>query len=252
MNEKIKVVIVDDNEIFSFSLESLLNAGFDNLDIVGKAYSVKNAIDVIRNVQPDLIFLDIDLPDGSGFDVLTELRDYKFEVVFTTSHQSFAYKSYEYSALYYLLKEEICHATLLKAIELYKKPRRRDDNNITKNDLKNNVSNKLEKIIVHTIEGQHILNIQDILYCESKENYCTFYLENSSVLSSKNMSCYIETLQSNCFVQIQRKFIVNVKHIKLISANRKELTLTNGNEFEISRFFSEPFFEKLKESNIFC
>lgn len=251
MNDKIKVVIVDDNEIFSYSLENLLIAGFNNLEIIGKANSVKHAIEVIRDTKPNLVFLDIDLPDGTGFDVLTELNDKNFEIIFTTAHQSFAYKSYEYSALYYLLKSEICHATLLKAIVQYKNPRRRTEIILENNDSKNNILNNIERIVIHTEEGQNIFDIKDIYYCEAKGNCCTIYFESFKEVSSRNLNFYYDTLQNKNFARIHNKYIVNLKHIKRINSSRKQITLSNDKELVISRSFKEKFLDKFNHLTIF-
>ena len=174
MNNNIKSVIIDDEETFSSSLEILLKRNFNNISIIGKATSIKDGISLINKVEPDLVFLDINFPEGNGFQIIESTKNKNYEIIFTTSFSEHAVRAFEVSAIHYLLKP-IDIIKLKEALNRYLTKTENEKFDEKLNILKNSLLDKPQKIMLPTSEGNSIFIIGDIVRCIAEGTYSNIY-----------------------------------------------------------------------------
>lgn len=212
----ISCLIVDDEQRFVHVLENYVSK-FSMLKLLGTASSVAEATEQIINLQPELIFLDIELTDGTSFEILSKFPNRNFQVIFTTGHNDYALKAIKHSAIDYLLKpvqEDEFKLAVEKAIQLHG-----DKSNAQKLELmlSNLNKNEFSKIAIHSIDGIEFINKKDVLYCEADVSYTTFFLENDKkVVSTNNIKKVESILLENNFFRLHKSFIVNIDKIKKV------------------------------------
>lgn len=211
-NEMISIVIVDDEKKARDTIKNVL--ALESLDhqILGEADCVAAAYDLIRQVNPDLVLLDIDMPDGTGFDLLKKFDGIPFKFIFITAYQEFAVQAFKFSAIDYILKP-------FRAAELFdaiKKASKTIESEKTDLKFKAFLSNleKLQKIVLRTAESMHIIHLSHIIRLESDVNYTRFFLTNGrQLLVSKTLKEYDEMLAGSGFFRSHQSHLVNLDHI---------------------------------------
>jgi two-component system LytT family response regulator len=247
MNDRIDAVIIDDEENFSSSLEILLRKNFPKINIVGEANSVKNGVAIINKLKPKLIFLDINLPDGAGFDIL-EQTDYKsYSIIFTTSYSEFALRAFEFSAIHYLMKPMTIEK-LREAIERYERAHDKDFINEKLKILKESLLDKPQRILLPTKEGIGVYNVSDIVRCEAENNYSHVYFnDKKSLMLSKPLQFLDKMLNELDFVRIHSKHLINLRYVKKYIHNKKSFViLSDDTELPVSQTQKNEFAEHLK------
>jgi len=205
MKESYKVVIVDDEG--TETLSKILLKFYKNMEVVGKAFSVKEAIRIIEDTKPNLVFLDIKLPDGRGFDIFKSLDYSDFETIMTTAFDSYALEAYQNDALHYLVKP-IDIFELDSAINKFYKV-------IKPHLIKPEINTeKSEKIKIPTASKIEFIEKQNILKIESLGNNSTIFLVSGKTIISSKMLKYFEKNLPKCFIRIHKQTIVNKEHIK--------------------------------------
>lgn len=232
--KKIKVVIVDDERSSREELKRALKF-YEDFVLVGEAENADTAKDLIETEMPDLIFLDIQMPEKSGFDLLESL-DKAPEVLFTTAYNEYAVQAFEVNALDYLLKP-IREERFEKAIEKIR--------NIIKqkSDLSNAVT-KEQKIFIKDGEKRFFIQLDEIYLIESLENYTRLYFQGKKALQRRSLRQWEELLDETIFFRINRTEIVNIKYILEVnqtSSGRLEIKLKTGELLEVSNRQSAKF-----------
>ncbi|MCT4603788.1 MAG: response regulator, partial [Marinifilum sp.] len=166
----IRALIVDDELKSQTTLQKLLERYCTGGDVIGFAIYGKSAGEEIEKLNPDLVFLDISMPDGDGFEVLERVSKRDFEVVFTTAYNDYAIKAFQFAALHYLLKP-INYMELQKAVERYKENKKDVDLNHKIEVLYQSLNNEHEKIILPTNNGMKVVALEDIMYCRAEGSY---------------------------------------------------------------------------------
>lgn len=213
----IKAIIIEDEKLSKETLRRLLEKYCPTVEVVAEADGYRKGMEEIRVHHPDVIFLDIQMPDGSGFRLLEELEDIDFEVIFTTAFDQFAIKAIKYSALDYLLKP-IIPQDLIEAVNRVEKKKaeniKRRNLASVPDDLKGQ-EDRSHKIVLSTSEMLHVINVDDILRCES-DNYYTYYyfIDGRKLLVSKTLKENEELLSQHNFIRPHKSHLVNVKYIK--------------------------------------
>lgn len=210
-----RTIIIDDEKRQQQSIEKMVKMYCRDLNIVAKADGVKSGEIVIRKHKPDLVLLDIQLGDGSGFDLLEKFDPAPFRVIFITAFDRFAIKAFRFNALDYLLKpidpDELCQAASKASAVLQK------DFNLQLENLKHflRTENKNNgKIIVKTHDNIYLLSVQDILYCESDSNYTRFNLTGGKQLMvSATLKDYEDMLAESGFFRLHKSFLVNMRYV---------------------------------------
>ena len=214
METMIRTVIIDDDSHASSSLNKIIDENFNDLNLLGISENVKTGVKLINQIMPDLVFLDISLPDGTGFDILQHIEKRNFEVIFTTSHTDFAVKAFEFTALHYLLKP-ITIEKLELALNRYRHTRTFEEFNAKMSIANDLLANKPEKILLPTNGGLRVHQIKDIVRCESSANYTNVFFSNKEiVLVSKNLQNLDSMLSNYGFLRIHKSHLVNLDYLK--------------------------------------
>lgn len=217
----IKAVLIDDDNNLREGMKAMINLYAPEIVIAGEAESVKTGIELIEKVSPDIIFLDILMNDGSGFDVLEQLNkkygNISSHVVFITAHEKFAIKAFRFSALDFLLKP-VDPEELQTVIKKIKNIIHQNNNHHNIELLLDNIRKKPEgfkKIALSTSDGIHLFEIKDIIRCESEDNYTKFFFKNhKSVMISKTLKEYEELLEDQGFERIHQSHLINLNELK--------------------------------------
>jgi two-component system, LytTR family, response regulator len=232
-----KAVIIEDQEHFRKINRELLQSNFPEITIVGEADGVETAVELIKNVNPDLVLLDIEIHGGTGFQVLKRVKPYNFMVIFITAFDDFAIKAIKFSALDYILKPvnetEFCAAieNAMQSFERYKAP-------LQVENLLNMVhdTSPISKIVLRTQESIFLVDINDILYCESDNSYTTFYLEGDrQILVSRGLKEFEQMLEPCRFFRPHQCFLVNLHKVTRVDKTEGgNVILQNGKSIPVS------------------
>ncbi len=213
----VNVVIIDDESHARQSIRKILELKFKKLNIVGEAGSVADAIMLIDKKKPDLIFLDIDLIDGSGFDVLNKISYKQFKVIFITAHQEYAIQAIKFSAFDYILKP-LNPAELIQSVNNVMKEELIPDSFEDKlNTFFSNFSNttpEQKRIVFKTADKIHVVDIKNIIRFESDNSYCIIYINSGNkIVVSKSIKTYEEMLTTFGFMRVHQSHLINCNYI---------------------------------------
>ncbi len=210
-----KVLIIEDEEQSISALRSEIAMNCPNLEIVGEAKTVSEGILMIETLQPELIFLDIQLSDGIGFDVLSHFQNkVDFKVIFTTAYSQYAIKAIKFSALDYLLKP-IDAEELKKAVEKAFKSSQNELATKIETLIRNHSETPArKKIVLPTSEGVSVFEVENILKCSAESNYtCIYFTNGKKMLFSKTLKEFEELLCNSGFERIHNSHIINLNHL---------------------------------------
>lgn len=235
--KKIKVIIIDDERLSREELKRAL-ATYEDFVVIGEAANADDAKDLIETKMPDLIFLDIQMPEKSGFDLLESL-DNAPHVLFITAYDQYAVQAFEVNALDYLMKP-IREERFAKAIEKIR------DTIKLKSSLNNSVSED-RKIFIKDGEKRFFIRLDEIYLIESLENYTRLFFQDKKALQRRSLRQWEELLDENIFFRINRTEIINIKYIQTINttdSGRLEVRLKTGELLEVSNRQSVKFKNK--------
>ena len=239
------LIIDDENECRRATL-LIAEKYCPDLQIVGEADGVASGVTAINELQPDLVLLDIQMQDGTGFDLIKHYETIPFKIIFITSFDQYALQAFQLSALDYLLKP-IEPELLIKAVH---KAHTYDVRHTIKQQVEIQLGTlqSKQRIALPTLEGLEIFNIDDIMYCESDSNYTMFYLKNNSkFMVSKTLKEYEDILPNKNFIRIHKSYIINLLFVtKYIKGDGGDVILSNGVCLPVARLRKEKLLEKLK------
>ncbi len=242
-----RAVIIDDEEMARDVLRDKLEQYFNEaVDIVGEANDVDSGERTIRETRPDVVFLDIKMGRGTGFDLLQRFDEVNFEVIFTTAYDNFALQAFQFSAFDYLLKP-VKIAELRRSFEQLEKR-----SNVTQRDNDKRVrvlidnygsEEKLKRLVISNVEGFKVVNVEDILRLEAERNYTHFILLNGQKLTvSKTIGHYEDLLTGHGFYRIHQSHMVNLRHV--VAYHKEDggkVEMSDGKELYISRTRKKGF-----------
>lgn len=245
----IKAIIVDDEQRSREALNGLIERYCPEVFIISEATGCNDGIDKARKFEPDLVFLDIQMPDGSGFNFLEAFDKINFEVIFTTAHDQFAIKAIKYSALDYLLKPvdpDELKVAIHKYLQKNDKGKINDNIKVLLDNIKS-PQNDAKKIILSTSEGMHIVSTDDIVRCESDDYYTNYFFVNgTSLLISKTLKQNEAMLSDFDFIRPHKSHLVNIKYIKsFLKVDGGYILMTDGSKIPVSRRKRESIVEIL-------
>ncbi|NMH28639.1 LytR/AlgR family response regulator transcription factor [Flavobacterium silvaticum] len=210
----LRAVIIDDIENIRKDNIAMIKANCPNVSIIGQAESVESGIKLIKQLSPDLVFLDVEMPDGTGFDLLQKVKPIDFKVIFITGYEDFAIRAFRFSAIDYLLKP-LDPKELEEAV---KKAEESSNKEIFDTKLSNLFANierpkNLQKLILKTADRIYSVNIQDIVSCESDKNYTTFNFINApKLIVSTNLKEYEMLLSPHNFFRTHKSHLINLAY----------------------------------------
>ena len=211
----LKAIIIDDISEFRDTIRKIVLANNSNdISIVAEANCVKDGELAIKKHEPDIVFLDIEMPDGTGFDLLQKFNSVFFKVIFITAYQEFSIKAFKFSAVDYILKP-IDKDELQSAIERAKETIDKESLNTKFQALFSTINSKNnhpQKLVLKTADRIFSVNIDDIIRCEADKSYTTFYLvDEKKIVTSKTMKEYDELLSEHFFFRSHQSHLINMK-----------------------------------------
>jgi two-component system LytT family response regulator len=216
----ITALLIDDDDNLRAGMKSLLSRYAPEIAIMGEADSVKTGTELLLKTEPQVVFLDIHLGDGSGFDLLEEVNKrgkLNSQIVFITAHEQYAIKAFRFSALDFLLKP-VDPDELEKVISKIKNVLVKSESVAHIDLLLENIRKKVDnfkRIALSTADGIHLFEISDIIRCESEDNYTKFYIKNNKpVLISKTLKEYEDLLTEHGFERIHQSHLINLSYLK--------------------------------------
>lgn len=211
----IRAVIIDDEPATRVALSALLREHCPDVTIAREAGSVEEGFRIISEVRPDLVFLDIRMQDGSGFDLLKKFDKVDFHVIFVTAYEEYAIKAFRFSAIDYLLKP-VDADELISAMAKFRQ-QAHAERDLRVKTMINNLrfqEKHHKKIVLRTSEKFHFVEVTDIIYCESDGNYTTFFLRNhNQVIVSRPLKEFEELLSDYAFFRPHKSFLVNLSYL---------------------------------------
>ena len=247
-----KAILVDDEPDGIRTLQKLLGLHCPHVQVVATASSAAMAKQQIIESEPDVVFLDIQMPGKSGLDLLRELSSNNFEVIFVTAHNEYMLQALQYSAADYLLKP-VDEDRLIEAVQRVGQRVEEGKKEEHRNALLHNLGkagNPSEmRLCLPTQKGFIVLKLDDIIYCEAERSYTVFHLEgNKTVTVSKPLLDYDQVLKDGSFLRIHKSFLINLRHVKEYQRGEGGMVImTNNAEIEVSRRKKELFLMKVKE-----
>jgi len=245
LTEMKKVLIIDDENKTKDFIKKLLISFGHNFEIYTDGSNVETGIRAINKIKPDLVFLDIQMPDGNGFDVLKGVEEKDFEIIFITAYQEYAIQAIKFSALAYILKPidvEELELSVEKAMATIKKKK----NDVQFNALADNMDrDKKKKLVLKTQESVYVLELKDIIRCEADKNYTSFFLNNGKrILVSKTLKEYDLLLSGYSFFRVQQSHLVNLDFIdRYDKVDGGAVIMKDGSSVPLSPAKKEQFFQ---------
>ena len=245
----INAVIIDDEKDARFLLNNFINKKLSHkLKIIGEADDVVSGVELIESVKPDLVFLDIQMKTGTGFDLLNHFQQMDFNVIFITAYNQFAIEAFKFSAFDYILKP-------FKVSEIEKSIEKLEQNFNLKKNVERNIkvlienygnNGEIQKLIISNISGFEVIEISSILRLEGDRNYTHFILNDRvKITSSKSIGEYEDLLLGYGFYRIHQSTIVNLRHVKSYKkADDGYVVLVDGTEHKMSRNRKQGFLLK--------
>lgn len=245
----INAVIIDDEDHARETLSTMLEKNFDTIKIVGEANSIDTAVELIKKQQPNLVFLDIDLSDGSAFNVLEQVEKYNFHVIFVTAFNRYAIQAFRYNATDYILKP-----INLKILEDAISRIKLNDDYITEDRLKELIqtfySNESDKkIVIKNKNSRSYIRVGDILYCAGEGSYTTIFLiDGGKIVASNPLKFFSLLLPEKLFCRVHQSSLVNLNYIKEYSnVDGGIIKMKNGTQIIIARRRKEELLDKMNE-----
>ncbi|MBA3682998.1 MAG: response regulator transcription factor [Bacteroidetes bacterium] len=248
----IKTVIIEDEQKSREMLAGIIQKNCPQLNIVGLAKNVTEGVEVIKKENPELVFLDISMPDGSGFDLLEKVQGHKFELIFATASDQHAIRAIKYSACDYLLKpidiEELKNAVDKVSQKKNASPNMENLNFLIQQLKKSDDS--FQKITLPTGNAYEIVNIKDIIRCEADGSYTTFFLtDKRKLMISAGLKHYEELLPESEFIRVHHHHLINMNHVvRFLKEDGGYAVMSDGTKIEISRRKKDAFMDKLNKS----
>jgi two-component system, LytTR family, response regulator len=241
-----KAIIVEDEHKLSQALHMLLQLALPGkVQVIGVAGEVANAAHLINTLQPDIVFMDIQLKDGTGFDVIEKCTTRKFHLIFTTAYQQHAIQAFKYSALDYLLKpidlDELKNA-VTKIVTLQTKFANAEQLNV----LQTSLDTTPTKLTLPTHEGIHIVVLTDIVRCETSGSYTTFHFaDGKKIMVSRPLKSYDDILIVPQFFRIHQSHTINLAYVKTYS-KEGGVHLKTGETLPVAQRKKEQFYRIIK------
>ncbi|HAS40723.1 MAG TPA: DNA-binding response regulator [Microscillaceae bacterium] len=249
-----KAIIVDDNQKARKSLTEQIQRYCPNLELLGSASNIKEGKVFIEQTRPDLVFLDIEMPNGTGFDLLRQLPVVDFKVIFTTAHEKYALTAIKFSALDYLLKPIDLEELLLavdKAKETTKENTGEEVSQLQIQTLLQNLHappTQQQKILLNDPYGVQVIFIDDIIRLKAENNYTQFFVKNQKpLLISKPLKDYEKILPAQKFFRCHKSHLVNLSYLQRYDRREDDvLIFQDGSKVPVSRRKVDVLLERIK------
>ena len=243
-------LIIDDEASARSTLRELLTQKCPTIKIIGEANGVAKGIAAITSLRPEVVFLDVRMKDGTGFDLLEEFLAPDFEIIMTTAYEEFALKAFVYNAIHYLLKP-IDPQVLVKAVERLKQKKNANSSEQISSLLENFRTKEIKRITLSTEAGYNFVQLENIIRLEAFQGYTTFYLKGGDkVVVSNTIKTYEDILSRDMFFRVDRSHIVNCQHVKkILREDGGYAVMSDGSKVPIARRRKDEFMNILNGAN---
>jgi two-component system LytT family response regulator len=240
--QKIRAILVDDEESARDVLQNLLLRFCPEVELVGKCESVPEAAELIKKLNPDLVFLDIEMPNYAGYEIVKFFDEINFEMIFVTAYDTYAIRAFEVAAIDYLLKP-IDIERLKNSVERVQKLVAKNTQTEKLSLLKSTMESNLVKKIAVTEKGQQfILGLENVIAIEAQESYCTIHTADKKYMVSKNLKHFETILENNPeFIRTHKSWIINRKHMLHYSKSNFTIALSNNIIAKLSKYKKAEF-----------
>lgn len=230
---QLQTIIVEDEEISREILKKYVTKYCPNVNVIGEASNIEDALVLIRNNELDLVFLDVEMPFGNAFDLLEKVGDRTFETIFVTAYDHYAIEALNSHASYYLLKP-ISIDDLIKAVDHVVAIKSKEER-LAETVLATTIETINGKITIPQQDGFEVLNVSDIIYCKADDNYTEIYVNKSKIVVSKTLKYFEEALSQYPFARVHKSYLVNVNEVvKYRKGKGGSVVLSNGKEVLVS------------------
>ncbi|KAB8152033.1 response regulator [Kordia sp. TARA_039_SRF] len=230
---QLQTIIVEDEEISREILKKYVAKYCPNVNVIGEASNIEDALVLIRNNELDLVFLDVEMPFGNAFDLLEKVGDRTFETIFVTAYDHYAIEALNSHASYYLLKP-ISIDDLIKAVDHVVAIKSKEER-LAETVLATTIETINGKITIPQQDGFEVLNVSDIIYCKADDNYTEIYVNKSKIVVSKTLKYFEEALSQYPFARVHKSYLVNVNEVvKYRKGKGGSVVLSNGKEVLVS------------------
>ena len=245
----ITAIVVDDEPYSCEALVTLLERYCPEVRVLDICYSAKSALNSIKDQKPQLLFLDIEMPHMNGFELLENLPEIDFELIFTTSYDQYAIKAIRFSALDYLLKP-IDQDDLRKAV----KKAVQSNNPVSPQQIKvllqklSNPTIAMNRIAIPTMEGLRMIFVESIISCKADRNYTIIMLkDNQKIIASRSLKEMEEMLEDYSFIRVHHSYLVNLNEVeKYVKGEGGYLLMSDASTIDVSRSRKDLLLKKLQ------
>jgi two-component system, LytTR family, response regulator len=239
---KLRAILVDDEESARDVLQNLLLRFCPDVELIAKCDNITQAVEVINKEHPDLVFLDIEMPNFAGYEIVKFFKEIRFEIIFVTAYDQYAVRAFEIAAIDYLLKP--VDIERLKSSIARVKTQRNTEQQAQRLTLLSNTleSKQLKNIVVSDKGQQNIIPIESIIAIEAQESYCILHTSEKKLVASKNLK-HFETILENLprFIRVHKSWIVNKECIRHYSKSDLSIQLSNGLVTKLSKYKKAEF-----------
>lgn len=239
---KVKAIIVDDEESARDVLQNLLLLFCPNVEVVAKCENVLQAVDAIKKEEPDLVFLDIEMPNYAGYEIVNFFEKINFEIIFVTAYDQYAVRAFEIAAIDYLLKPidiDRLKQAIIRVLQRHNTEQQSQRLSLLSSTLE---SKQLKNLVVSDKGQQHIVPITSIVAIEAQESYCIIHTNDKKLVASKNLK-HFETLLESMpqFFRVHKSWMINKDFLENYSKSDLSIQLRNGLTTKLSKYKKAEF-----------
>lgn len=235
---ELKAIVVDDEKDSRDSLRHYIHQYCSDVLVAGEAENIKGALELIARHQPDVVFLDVEMPFGNAFDLLDQLDDIQFEVIFVTAFSDYAVQALNMSASYYIMKP-VDIDELVSAVDKVRLNRDQRSELRHARILADNVkteNKQMEKVVLPLIDGFEVVRVNEILYCKADDNFTEFHLKGGLVkLICRPLKFYEELLEGHDMLRIHKSHMINLQYVvRYRKGKGGSVVLEDGTELDVA------------------
>ena len=251
---KIRAVIVEDEEASRLTLKNYIDKYCDGVEVIGESGNVEEGVSCIKEHQPDLVFLDVEMPFGNAFDLLEKFEEVFFETIFVTAYSHYAIKAINYSASHYLLKpidiDDLIAATTKVREKILLKEQ--SDAHINTKVLLENIhitNSQLKKVVLPVMDGFEVVEVQEIIRCQANDNFTDFHLKDGTrKVICRTLKHYEEVLNEVGFIRVHKSHLINVNYVKAYKKGKGgHVEMNDGSQVDVSASRKQAFLDHFKK-----
>ncbi|MCB0401128.1 MAG: response regulator transcription factor [Flavobacteriales bacterium] len=243
----IKAIIIDDEQGARSVIRNLTEKHAQHIKIVAEADGIETGIEVIKQHEPDIVFLDIQMRTGTGFDLLEKIDPINFEVIFITAYNEYALQAFQFSAFGYLLKPVKTNdfSQIVNKLETHLLSLKETVNQRFRILIENyGNEGEIQKLVIANMKGFQIIKIEDINWIQGDGNYTHFFTNKKKIIAAKNIGEYEKLLSEYGFFRIHQSTIVNLRNVEEYHKSGELVIMNNGEQLKVSRDKKKAFLSK--------